>query len=113
MRSVSITKFASLNAVQVVAMTGALAAGVTTTALAIYTGVLLADMLHHRKPFAASWINATREMVTLYAAYGVYAALAIRVPEMSSGHLVPEAVPAIAAFFLSYFVLSIPRSAPR
>ncbi|HEY5546754.1 MAG TPA: methyl-accepting chemotaxis protein [Gemmatimonadaceae bacterium] len=106
MRSVSITKFASLNVVQVVAMTGALAAGVTTTALAIYAGVLLADILHHRKTFTASWINASREMLTLYAAFGVYAALAIRVPEASAGHMVPEAVPAIAALFLSHFVLN-------
>jgi methyl-accepting chemotaxis protein len=106
MRSVPITKFASLNAVQVVAMTGALAAGVTTTALAIYIGVLLADILHHRKAFTAAWINASREMLTLYAAFGVYAALAIRVPDASAGHLVPEAVPAIAALFLSHFVLN-------
>src|SRR5688572_15376095 len=49
MRSVSITKFASLTAVQVVAMTGALATGVTTTAIAMYAGVLLADIIHHRK----------------------------------------------------------------
>src|SRR5688572_13130964 len=62
MRAVSITKFASLTGVQVVAMTGALAAGVTTTAIAIYAGVLLADIIHHRKPFTAAWINASREM---------------------------------------------------
>lgn len=106
MRAVSITKFASLSVVQVVAMTGALAAGVTTTALAIYTGVLVADVFHHRKPFTASWINASREMVTLYAAYGVYAALAIRIPEAVSGNFAPEVVPAIAAFFLAHFVFN-------
>ena len=106
MRAVSITKFASLTVVQVVAMAGALAAGVTTTALAIYVGVLVADILYHRKPFTASWINASREMVTLYAAYGVYAALAIRMPEVRSGNLVPEAIPAIAAFFLAHFVFN-------
>ncbi len=106
MRAVSITKFASLNVVQVVAMAGALAAGVTTTALAIYTGVLLADVFHHRKPFTASWINASREMVTLYAAYGIYAVLAIRIPETSTGALGPESVPVIAVFFLAYFILN-------
>lgn len=106
MRAVSITKFASLNVVQVVAMAGALAAGVTTTALAIYIGVLLADVLHHRKLFTAAWINASREMVTLYAAYGIYAALAIRIPEAASGALVLESVPSIAVFFLAYFILN-------
>lgn len=105
MRAVSITKFASLTVVQVVAMTGALAAGLTTTALAIYTGVLLADLLHHRKTFTASWINASREMLTLFAAYGVYATIAIRTGG-EPGAFVPEAAPAIAAFFLSHFILN-------
>ena len=106
MRAVSITKFASLTAVQVVAMSGALVAGVTTTAIALYAGVLLADTLHHRKPFMAAWINASREMLTLYAAYGVYALLVIRVPEAAAGQLVVEAVPAIVVFFLMHFLLS-------
>ena len=106
MRAVSITKFASLTAVQVVAMSGALVAGVTTTAIALYAAVLLADTLHHRKPFMASWINASREMLTLYAAYGAYAILVVRIPEAAEGQLVVEAVPAIVVFFLMYFLLS-------
>ncbi len=106
MRSVSITKFASLNVVQVVAMSGPIAVGATSTALAVYAGVLLADVVHHRKTFTASWINATRETTSLYAAYGVYALIAIRVPEASSGLMTPESIPAIAVFFLSYFALN-------
>ena len=106
MRAVSITKFASLTAVQVVAMTGALAAGVTTTAIAVYAGVLFADVVNHRKPFTAAWINASREIVTLYAAYGAYAALAVRLPTAVPGEFVPETVPAIAVFFVVHFVLN-------
>ena len=106
MRSVSITKFASLNVVQVVSMTGALAAGAATTALAVYAGVLLADVFHHRKTFTASWINASREMVTLYAAYGVYAMVALRIPGAAAGTLSPDSVPAIAVFFLAHFLLN-------
>jgi hypothetical protein len=106
MRDVSITKFASLNFVQVVALAGALAAGVTTTAPAIFAGVLLADLFHHRKPLIAAGINASREMLALYAAYGVYAAIAIRTPGARTVALVPEVVPAIAVFFLTYFLLS-------
>src|SRR5687768_2116066 len=106
MRAVSITKFASLNVVQVVAMTGALAAGATTTAIALYAGVLIADVAHHRKTFTASWINASREMVTLLAAYGVYALVAVRIPDAVAGVLTAESVPAIAVFFLAHFLLS-------
>lgn len=106
MRGVSITKFASLNVVQVVAVTGALAAGVSSTAIAIYGGVLLADVALHRKAFTAAWINASREMVTLYAAYGVYAAVAIRIPDAAAGALTPETVPAIAVFFIAHFLFN-------
>ena len=106
MRSVSITKFASLNVVQVVAMTGALAAGATTTAIALYAGMLIADIFHHRKSFTASWINASREMVTLFAAYGVYALVTLRIPGADTGTLTPESIPAIVVFFLAHFILN-------
>ena len=106
MRSVSITKFASLSAVQLVAMTGALAAGATTTALALYAGVLIGDVAHHRKTFTASWINASREMVTLFAAYGVYAFVVTRISGASAATFAPEAIPAIAVFFLAHFILN-------
>lgn len=106
MRAVSITKFASLNAVQVVAMAGALAAGVTATAIAVYAAVLVADVLYHKKAFTVAWINAAREMVTLFAAYGVYALVATRIPDAVAGRLSPDAVPAIAVFFLSHFLLN-------
>lgn len=105
-RAISITKFASLTFVQVVALTGALAAGVAATGIAIYAGVLLADLLYHRKPFLASWINASRELVTLYAAWGVYAAVAVGIPDARDGLLPVEAAPAIAAFFLAHFAFN-------
>ena len=105
-RAVSITKFASLTVVQVVAMTGALAAGVATTAIAIYAGVMMADLFHHRKPFTAAWINGSREMLTLYAAYGAYAALATHMPTAASGEFAPETVPAIAVFFVAHFLIN-------
>lgn len=106
MRAVSITKFATLNVVQVVAMTGALAAGAPATAVAMYTGVLVADFFHHRKPFTAAWINASREILTLYAAYGVYALLATNMPQAASGQFAPETVPAIAVFFVAHFLFN-------
>lgn len=106
MRSVSITKFASLSAVQLVAMTGALAAGAATTAIAMYAGMLIADVAQHRKTFTASWINASREIVTLYAAYGIYALTAMRIPGATTGTLTAESVPAIAIFFLAHFILN-------
>lgn len=106
MRAISITKFSALTFVQVVALTGPLVAGIAPTGLAIYAGVLLADLAYHRKPFMASWINASRELVTLYAAWGVYATVALAIPEARDGSIVLEAAPAMAAFFLSHFAIN-------
>lgn len=105
MRSVSITKFSTLTVVQVVAMTGPLAVGLSPTGIAMYAGILVADLAAHRKPFTAAWINASREVLTLYAAFGVYAALAVRLPA-GAGALSAEAAPAVAAFFVTHFVLN-------
>ncbi len=104
-RSVSITKFSTLTVVQVVAMAGPLAVGLSPTGIAMYAGILVADLAAHRKPFTAAWINASREVLTLYAAFGVYAALAVRLPA-GAGALSAEAAPAVAAFFVTHFVLN-------
>jgi methyl-accepting chemotaxis protein len=104
--SVSITKFSSLTLVHMVATTGALAVGVTPTAIALFAGIFLADLIGHGKPFNASWINASRELLTLYAAFGIYALLAIQSPAPITGVLTAEAIPAVAVFLFSHFVLN-------
>lgn len=103
-RAVRITKFAQLSALPVVATAGALAAGVSTAALALFGGVLATDRWYHRKPLIVSWINASREVVTLYAAYGLYAVLALQTPEAIAGELAPQSLPALVVFMFAHFV---------
>jgi methyl-accepting chemotaxis protein len=45
-------------------------------------------------------------MVTLYAAYGVYAMVALRIPGATAGTLSSESIPAIVVFFLAHFILN-------
>lgn len=105
-RTVQITKFSQLSVVPVVATAGALAAGVSTAGLAIFVGVLLADRAYHRKTLDAAWINAAREIVTLYAAYGLYVALALLTPGAAMGELTTQSLPAIVVFLFAHFVTS-------
>lgn len=104
--SVSITKFSTLNGVPIVAAAGAVAVGAPAAALAIFVGVFTADWLQARKVIEAAWINASREVITLYGAYGLYAAVALQSPAAASGELTAEALPAIVVLLFAHFVLS-------
>jgi hypothetical protein len=55
-----VTKYSALNLLGVVATGGALVAGPTTAAIAMFVGVLAGDLMLLRKEISASWINAGR-----------------------------------------------------
>jgi methyl-accepting chemotaxis protein len=105
LRVVAVTKFSTLSAVPVVATAGALAVGAPATAIALFAGVLLGDWLGHRKLLGAAWINASREVLAIYAAYGLYAAIALQTESGASGQLSPQAFPAVVVFLFAHFVL--------
>jgi methyl-accepting chemotaxis protein len=102
---ISITKFATLHGLPVVATAGALAVGLPATAIALFTGVLLADTVYHRKAPDAGWINAAREALALYAAYGLYLGFARLTGSPMTGELTADALPALAVFLFAHFVL--------
>jgi methyl-accepting chemotaxis protein len=105
MRGVPITKFTTLSALPVVATAGALVAGLPAASIALYAGILAADLGYHRKPVDAAWINASREVLVLTAAYGLYAVVATRLVATTSAELTAESLPAIAIFLVAHFVL--------
>jgi methyl-accepting chemotaxis protein len=105
-RAVTITKFSSLTLVSVVATAGAIAAGVAPTAIALFAGVFIADLFVHTKTFNASWINAARELLTLYGAYGIYALAAIASGADLAQPLSAESIPAVAIFIVAHFTLN-------
>ncbi len=104
--SITITKFSTLSLVQVVVVAGALASGLTPTAIAVFAGMVVADVTILGKPFAAAWINASREFLTLYGAYGIYTAVVLFFPNGSATGFSTQAAPAIAVFMVAHFLLN-------
>jgi len=100
---IPLTKYSAVNLLSAVAVGGALLVGAPATALALYTGVLIADLIVLRKTGEFAWINAGREVVALIAAYGFYAWV---MKWMGARTLSPETVPAAALFAVLYFTLS-------
>ncbi|MDP3911248.1 MAG: methyl-accepting chemotaxis protein [Gemmatimonadales bacterium] len=102
--AVPLSKYSYLTQIALVALAGSLLLGVPVTALATGGAILAADSLWQRKPLRVAWINLGREVITLTAAYGVYAAV-LRVSGASPGegmHI--ELLPALAVYALAYFV---------
>jgi len=95
-------KYAYVSLAPVVALAGSLLMGPSITLLGVAVGTLFSDTILHRKTYTAAWSNAAREVVGLVPAYGIYAAV------MSVSHvrsvLTLEAIPALSAFVLAYYV---------
>ncbi|MFL5575365.1 MAG: methyl-accepting chemotaxis protein [Gemmatimonadaceae bacterium] len=100
---IALTKYSALNLLGIVAVGGALVVGAPPTALALYCGVLAADLVLLRKTAEFAWINAGREVVALAAAYGFFS-LAMSAAGVTA--LSAEALPAAAAFVSVHFLAS-------
>ncbi len=97
-------KYAYTSQVGVAALAGALMVGPEITLLALAAGTVMADHGWLRRDLRPAWVNASREVVALGAAYGVYAsALAVA---RAAGPLTYEGVPAMAMFAVAYFAAS-------
>ncbi|MEO7967094.1 MAG: GAF domain-containing protein, partial [Gemmatimonadaceae bacterium] len=102
-RPVPLTKYASLTGTPVAAIAGSLLLGAPTAMLAVFAGIVGTDWLWHRKALSWSWVNAGREALTLGASWGFFAFA--RVGSGGTGGFDLSAVPALAVFVISYFVL--------
>src|SRR5436309_5758499 len=103
--AVPLSKYSYLTQTALVGLTGSLLVGVPATALAIAGATTITDSIWQRKPLRVAWINLGREVITLVAAYGVYAA-ALHWLDMPNGApvLSIELLPALAGYALAYFV---------
>jgi methyl-accepting chemotaxis protein len=101
-----ITKYGAVSLLGVVAMLGAFLAGPSATALALFTGLIACDTLLLGKSMNVAWINAGRESLALYAAYGFYAWAAVTIDPANPSATGPEFIPAMTLFVLMHFVLS-------
>jgi methyl-accepting chemotaxis protein len=105
LQQLPLTKYGTLNLLAVPALAGALLVGAPATALAMWVGIALTDGVLTRKGMQIALINAGREVVALLASVGVYAWC---VKSLTAGQtaLSSDAFPALALFFLSYFLAS-------
>jgi len=103
---VPLTKYGALNFLAFPAIAGAIINGPTSTALGLYAGVFVTDLLILRKAAEPSWINAGREVLALISAYGFFAWASIVTGSAHTAGMTTEGLPALTLFSLSYFILS-------
>jgi methyl-accepting chemotaxis protein len=103
---IPLTKYSALNLLGMVAAGGAVITGAPATALGLYVGVLLADWLLLRKAPIASAINAGREALALFGAYGFYAWFTALGDSADAGRITADTIPAVALLLAAHFLFS-------
>ncbi|MFI5311049.1 MAG: methyl-accepting chemotaxis protein [Gemmatimonadales bacterium] len=101
-----VTKYGAVNLLHVVAVGGSLVAGPVVAALALFLGLISTDWLVLRKELNVAWINAGRETLALFAAYGWFAWAAAALGANGTSTTGPDFIPAMTLFLLTHFVLS-------
>jgi methyl-accepting chemotaxis protein len=104
-QQIPLTKYGALNLLALPIVSGALTLGAPAASLAIYVGVLVADLVFLRRSAAIAWINAGREVLALVSAFGVYAWASVSMAAGGAG-ITAETLPALALFIFAYFVSS-------
>jgi methyl-accepting chemotaxis protein len=104
-QQIPLTKYGALNLLALPIVSGALILGAPAASLAIYVGVLFADVTFLRRSFQVGWINAGREVTALLSAFGAYAWASVSMSAGSSG-FDAETLPALALFVFTYFLIS-------
>ncbi|MFN2571164.1 MAG: methyl-accepting chemotaxis protein [Gemmatimonadales bacterium] len=101
--SVPLSKYSYLTQTPLVGIAGSLLVGAPATALAVSAATLVTDSVWLRKPVRVAWINLGREIITIVAAYGVYATALDWLGMQGVPALNIELLPALAGYALAYF----------
>jgi len=104
-QQIPLTKYGALNLLALPVVSGALILGAPAASLAVYVGVLFADLAFLRRSATIAWINAGREVLALVSAYGAYAWASVSMAAGGAG-FTAETLPALALFIFAYFVTS-------
>jgi methyl-accepting chemotaxis protein len=104
-QQIPLTKYGALNLLALPVVSGALILGAPAASLAIYVGILFADIAFLRRGANVAWINAGREVLALIAAFGVYAWASVSIAAGATGFNA-ETLPVILLFIFAYFVTS-------
>ena len=103
---IPLTKYSALNLLGMVAAGGAVIIGAPATALGLYLGVFAADWWLLRKAPAASAINAGREALALFGAFGFYAWLTSLNGGVDAERITTDVIPAVALLLAAHFLFS-------
>ena len=104
-QQIPLTKYGALNLLALPIVSGSLILGAPAASLAVWVGVLFADVAFLRRSAVIAWINAGREVVALLAAFGAYAWASVSMAAGGSG-FTAETLPALALYIFAYFVTS-------
>jgi methyl-accepting chemotaxis protein len=103
---IPLTKYSALNLLGMVAAGGAVIIGAPATALGLYLGVFAADWWLLRKAPAASAINAGREALALFGAFGFYAWFMALNGGAEAERITTDVIPAVALLLAAHFLFS-------
>ena len=104
-QQIPLTKYGALNLLALPVVSGALILGAPAASLAVYVGVLFADVAFLRRSATIAWINAGREVLALVSAFGAYAWASVSMAAGGAG-FTADTLPALALFIFAYFVTS-------
>jgi methyl-accepting chemotaxis protein len=102
--AVPLSKYSYLTQTALVGVAGSLLVGVPATALAVAGATLVTDSLWQRKPLRVAWINLGREVITIVAAFGVYATSLPWLGMHAAPIVAIELLPALVGYALAYFL---------
>jgi methyl-accepting chemotaxis protein len=104
-QQIPLTKYGALNLLALPIVSGSLILGAPAASLAIWVGVLFADIAFLRRGAVIAWINAGREVLALISAFGAYAWASVSMAAGGAG-FTAETLPALALFIFAYFITS-------
>jgi methyl-accepting chemotaxis protein len=102
--NIALGKYAYVSLAPLVALSGSVLFGASSTLLALVIGTYLTDSLLHRKRYIAAWTNAAREVVSLVPPYGAYMAVMHLAGARTA--LSVDAAPGLAVFTVTYYLVS-------
>ena len=104
-RPIPLTKYTALTGTGGVVLAGALIGGLPATAAGLVLGIVVADVVVHRKQWSWAGINAGREVLGLAAAWGWYAQVIALAGAPQGPVLQADRVPALATLFATHFLV--------
>ncbi len=103
---IPLTKYSSVHLLGPLVVLGILIGGVMPTAMGLALGVLLTDHLAQRKSLRLAWLNAGREALAVFVAFGAFAAAAIATDASTVGRLNEDLIPSVVLLLIAHFVVS-------